>query len=447
MKKSLALVMGILIVLLLGGYFTLAPQLISPENEESQGSEQTPSSTPTETSESEEQTSEETESQSLPIEVDIMLPVKLSEINYSGIGIGPFGMHRGNHVEGLDHIWFSVNRGTVVRAPANGTVVQVVEREPGDFYVVIQHNNYIYSYLDHLKNVSVSVNDKVVQGQPIGYPREDMGSTGHEVGFDWGVADARVNDGPATWITPEGSFMSPYEYLNPSNKNAVEYEYYIHKQLPYLENRTIVSDFVPAEPYLTNEIFLHKGHEGEIYGVWFIKDQPWAFGGMPEIIALKVCENNPFFNGTYFAFWDGESNYGYNTYGNFTIDLTKDPHWITFTTTEGTVYYGIFKVNESGDRPTLLLEFSESSRPSSFTSNAVLYTLRSRLNPRWEKPSKTTSKSIKVQQEHETESSLTSTLIKLNLKAVTISFEASDAKIYLSATFEPTLDLTIWNKS
>jgi len=107
---------------------------------------------------------------------------------------------------------------------------------------------------------------------------------------------------------------------------------------------------------------------------------------MPEIIALKLCENNPFYNGTYFAFWDGESNYGYNTYGNFTIDVTKDPHWVTFTTTEGKIYYGIFRVNETGDRPTLLLEYNDSTRPTDFTENAVLYTLGSRANPRWEKP-------------------------------------------------------------
>jgi len=424
MKKSTALIIGIVVALLLSGYFTLAPQFISPENG------QPPPSGTEEESKPPTETSEETES-SLSIDVDIMLPVKLSEINYTGTvgGIGPFGMHRGNHVEGLDHVWFSVNKGTVVRAPADGTVIQVVEREPGDFYVVIQHNDYIYSYLDHLKNVSVSINDKVVQGQPIGYPREDMGSTRHEVGFDWGLADTRVTDGPATWITPEGSFVSPYEYLNPSNKSAVEYEYYVHKQLPYLENKTIVGDFVPAEPYLTNEIFLHKDHEGEIYGVWFIKDQPWAFGGMPEIIALKLCENNPFYNGTYFAFWDGESNYGYNTYGNFTIDLTKDPHWVTFTTTEGDVYYGIFKVNETGDRPTLLLEYSNSSRPSDFTSNAVLYTLRSRLNPRWEKPSETTSKHVKTQQEHEAKNKTTNILTKLDLKKVAVSFNIYDVEI------------------
>jgi len=58
-----------------------------------------------------------------------MLPVRLSDINHSGyIGIGQFGIHRGNHVEGLDHVWFSVNKGTVVMAPADGKIIQITER-------------------------------------------------------------------------------------------------------------------------------------------------------------------------------------------------------------------------------------------------------------------------------------------------------------------------------
>jgi len=379
MNKNYIILLGVLAIVFVVSYLLLMPYIIKHGPEESEKPLPEPSP--------------EVPPETKLDYVDLMLPVKISEINHSGyIGIGPFGIHRGNHIEGLDHVWFSVNKGTVIRAPANGTVLMVTEREPGDFYIVIKHNDSIYSYLDHLKNVTVSVNDEVIQGQPIGFPREDMGPNRNEAGFDFGLADKRVTDGPKTWIIEEGSFVSPYEYLNPSNKSAVENEYYIHKQLPYLENGTIVGDFIPAEPYLTNEIFLHRGHQGEIYGVWFIKDQPWAFGGMPEIIALKICENNPFYNGTYFAFWDGESNYGYNTYGNFTVDLTKEPHWVTFTATDGTIYYGIFYVNETDERPTLLLEYSTTERPTQFTENAVLYTLRSRDNPRWEKPSEGISK-------------------------------------------------------
>lgn len=299
MKKTIFILGFLVLLLIAGSYLFIVLHFSDYEGEEHEGP---PTEVPSEP---------ETNN------VNLMLPVRLSDINHSGyIGIGQFGIHRGNHVEGLDHVWFSVNKGTVVMAPADGKIIQITEREPGDFYLVIQHNDSIYSYLDHLKNVTVSVDDEVIQGQPIGYPREDMGPNRNEAGFDFGLVDTRVTDGPKTWIVEEGSFVSPYEYLNPSNKSAVEQDFYIHKQLPYLENKTIVvDDFNPAEPYLSNEIFLHKSHQGEIYGVWFIKGQAWTFGGMPEIIALKLCENNPFYNGTYFAFWDGESDYGYNTYG------------------------------------------------------------------------------------------------------------------------------------
>ncbi len=40
--------------------------------------------------------------------MSFIFPVDLGRIDYEGGGIGPWGAHMGDHVEGLDHVWIDV---------------------------------------------------------------------------------------------------------------------------------------------------------------------------------------------------------------------------------------------------------------------------------------------------------------------------------------------------
>lgn len=73
-------------------------------------------------------------------DIEFAFPIDLDQIHYAGGGIAPFGMHDGDHPEGLDHIWvYPKSADTPVKATADG-LVERVSGEPGNFEVHIKHS-------------------------------------------------------------------------------------------------------------------------------------------------------------------------------------------------------------------------------------------------------------------------------------------------------------------
>lgn len=56
-------------------------------------------------------------------ELRLSLPVDINDI-YLG-SIGGYGLHSGGHIEGLDHVWIHIIKGTPVRSWADGYVEDV----------------------------------------------------------------------------------------------------------------------------------------------------------------------------------------------------------------------------------------------------------------------------------------------------------------------------------
>jgi|GEM_PF-5809917 hypothetical protein len=140
-------------------------------------------------------------------DVRFSLPIKSVELaDYACGGFGAWGIHRGNHVEGLDHIWINVKPGTEVVAPTDGVVVRVEEPEKGDITLVISHGRFESSFY-HLKKITVSEGDEVKRGEVVGYPRDDM-VNGRCTGFDWALYDYLNNSGPTNSLEG-GSYVSP----------------------------------------------------------------------------------------------------------------------------------------------------------------------------------------------------------------------------------------------
>jgi murein DD-endopeptidase MepM/ murein hydrolase activator NlpD len=80
--------------------------------------------------------------------------------------------HDGVAHPGLD---IAAPAGTVIKAPANGIVVAVLQDIDYGTMVVLKHDNGIITRYGHCAKAMVSINDKIVQGQTIAL----VGNTGH----------------------------------------------------------------------------------------------------------------------------------------------------------------------------------------------------------------------------------------------------------------------------
>lgn len=93
--------------------------------------------------------------------------------------------HRGIDIE--------ANAGTIVKAPANGTVVSASRDQWNGNIVRINHGNGIVSIYAHLQSYSVSSGQKVNQGDIIGYVGSTGISTGPHLHFGVKQNDVYVN--------------------------------------------------------------------------------------------------------------------------------------------------------------------------------------------------------------------------------------------------------------
>jgi len=308
--------------------------------------------------------------------IEFGFPVELDQIDYSGGGLGPFGVHRYDHTEGCDHVWLYCKSNVPVRAPADGVVIHTSAES-----VLLKHSERFYTEFGNMGDVLVKVGDSVAKNQPVGYPSliEVYGGTTYF--FDYWLVDMERNDGPSFSVGPTtGSRVSPYEYLAPSLKSQVENAYYENMYLPYKENGVMVGQFTPYEPNLTNEIFLHPGHENTPVGVWISLDRKWEKDGVPDIVTILEV-NNEFYSGYHFGFLDGWKDTTF-TEGNCEIDL--DAGEITFYVEdypENRILYGIFEITEN-ERASMRLEYREGSRPESFSDSCLNFVVRSRRSPR-----------------------------------------------------------------
>ena len=321
--------------------------------------------------------------------IEFIFPVNLSDIDFEGGGIGAYGMHAGDHPEGLDHIWlYCKSPDTPVVATADGYVL-AVHGGGEEWGVIIKHSERFYTEYGALRSVVVKQGDYVTKGQTVGYPIEITITTdeGERTTYflDYWLVDMERDDGVIMQFGPKvGSRVSPYEYLEPSVREDVENAYHENMYKVYKEQGIIVGCFNPYEPNLTNNIFLHPGHEGTPVGVWISLERKWEEDGIPDMITI-IDVDNEFWKGYRFIFYDGWVHAKNVVEGNCTFDLETGR--ITFEVDSSypnaKTYYGIFEVIE-GERATLHLEYSEKGYPEKFSKNMLTYVVRSREQPRLE---------------------------------------------------------------
>jgi len=318
---------------------------------------------------------------SLPIDID-----DLSREPHDG-AIGPWGYHGGNHPEGIDHTGFIFVNKSPIYAPDDGVVAEIEYRESDDIKVTIFHNHSLMSWFDHLSEVLVSENDFVYKGDIIGYCRYYEGMNRYLI--DWGLVDFNNDSGPLFTRYEDsgklGSFVPPFDYLNPGERKLVE-DFFNETMLQPFLNGEFVPGMTKAEHSLINPVFPKRDSPDDIAGVWVYSDY-WQSGGYPEILTF-MHKNTKYFGEVFFAVYaDFKPPVFFNSWdAEYEINTSVTPHrikltFISYGPEEREPLYGIYEIDTSGDRPILKIEFSNETYPSSFSENAATYFLRSRYHP------------------------------------------------------------------
>jgi hypothetical protein len=176
-----------------------------------------------------------------------------------------------------------------------------------------------------------------------------------------------------------GVYVSPFDYLEDSEKKKLVEAYKKHVIEPYLREGKKSEFFKPFQPYLTNNLFLHQGNEGKLTGEWYCLSSRWGQSFPNDLLTFIVAEN-PYYSGNVVLAADDQDEGGktdWSIEGTFEVDYEKGR--IEITNYDGSVYFGIFEIDESGDRAKLKIEYQKDSYPTEFSSKAVIYIERTNL--------------------------------------------------------------------
>lgn len=316
----------------------------------------------------------------------LSLPADIDDIFYNEhTGVGGYGLHAGGHPEGLDHVWIELRHGVPVKSWADGVVTDINYEdleEEGETHVTIDYGQNLIGVHMEIVTLYVEVGDKVKRGQEIGM---GMSFSDEQSSAEMSLIDLGRTDGVEGWVRNVGVLVSPYDYLEDSEKKKLVDAYKKHVLEPYEKTggtEGIFEMFEPYQPYLTNRLFLHEGREGRLSGEWYYTGK-WEPEYPNDLITFIEAEEPYYETNIVFAQDDIDDgrirDYGIRT-ANFEVDYEKGQ--IKITEEYGQVYYGIFEIDESGDRAKLKIEYQEDSYPTEFSSNALTYIERSRLSRR-----------------------------------------------------------------
>lgn len=307
---------------------------------------------------------------SLPADIDNFL------FNEHG-GVGGYGLHAGGHIEGLDHTWIELIPGTPVKSWADGVVIQVNWNgtpEDGEYHIRVNYGYGLIGWHGEVGEPYVEVGELVSRGQEIAL---GASFSPYQSSAEMGLVDKNRSDGVSAY--GGGVTVSPFDYLEDNEKQAFVAAYKEKVITPYVNNNTKVWGFEPSEPYLTNDIFIHKGKEGKLSGVWYLTNHAWQHG-YPNDMLVFIEADNPYFAGNVVRAYDFTNSFSgdWTIGGTFEVDYAKKQVKLM---DHRATNYGIFTIDESGEDAVLKIEYREGTYPASFTSEALIYTQRSNSSP------------------------------------------------------------------
>jgi outer membrane protein assembly factor BamB len=289
-------------------------------------------------------------------------------------GIGGFGLHAGGHIEGLDHVWIELKPGTPVKSWADGVVQDVRYQGPpgqGEYHITIDYGHNLVGIHMEIMTPYVAKGERVSRGQEVGM---GMSFDPHQSSAEQSLIDMGRTDGVKAW--GGGVFVSPFDYLEREDKIALIETYRKQVIEPYKRSGKEMWGFQPYQPYLTNNLFLHQGNEGRLSGAWYLISSDWEYG-YPNDLLTFIEADNPYFQGNVVrAMDDADASSGdWSIKGTFEVDYAKGQ--IKIKDEYGATYFGIFEIDESGERAILKIEYREGSYPDGFSDEALIYLQRS----------------------------------------------------------------------
>lgn len=304
--------------------------------------------------------------------IRLSLPVGLEDIL-----LGPqyhfqgFGAHIGDRSEGVEVVALAIREGTIIKNLADGKVINVI---PGNEYmgcqVQIDYGDGLSGRHHYLKECLVKKGEEIKKGHPLG---EGNALEGAMPCIEFLLKDENRTDGARSEFG-EGSAVSMFDYLNPEDQAAfiALYEEKIIK--PFIAQGKNAGEITLWEPFLTNEVLVHKENEGKLTGEWLLQDQ-WAQDRKPDIISFLDVEHQ-YFQGTHMRAIDA---YDYNTILSGTWEVDYEKNQVKISGEQG-IFYGIFEIDEPRDLATLKIEYQTGGYPVGFSSQANLYVERTPVN-------------------------------------------------------------------
>jgi len=304
----------------------------------------------------------------------LSLPASIDDIFCNlEAGTGGSGLHAGGHKEGLDHVWIEIKEGIPVRSWADGTVKSidfVGDPDHGEYFIEIDYGYNLTGEHMEVSETLVEVGDSVERGQPVGY-----GMTFFEglQSAELSLIDHGKRDG--VWAD-NGVYVSPYDYLEDSEKQALVVAYKTWFIERYEQEQPTSWLFQSYQPYLTNELFLHNDNEGKLTGEWYLVSDNWTFGYPNDMLAIQEVKNSYYTGNIILGVDDDYVNEraSWCIHGTFTVNYELDR--IKIENEDFQVYYGIFKIDESEPRARLRIQYSKDGYPTEFTDEVLEYVER-----------------------------------------------------------------------
>jgi hypothetical protein len=312
--------------------------------------------------------------------VRLSLPASIDDIFFEWeAGPAGYGLHSGGHIEGLDHVWIEIRSGEPVKSWGDGVVTEVQlsgDVEEGEIFITIDYGQGLIGTHMEIITSLVEVGDSVSRGDPVGY---GMSYFPGQQSAEFGLVDRGRTDG--VWVG-DGAAVSPYDYLVEEDKLALVAAYKAHTVEKYGGDSRITWLFDASQPYLTNPLLIHTGNEGRLTGEWYLYSSPWE-PGWPNDMLIFIEAENPWYTGNRVLSNDdtGEDSQTSNIEGTFDVDYGRGRVLIHNTKYGGTLF-GIFEIDETGERALLRIEFDELRYPDEFTDEALVYIERTNLSRR-----------------------------------------------------------------